>query len=84
MVIYNIIENEFQITNHLTSTTDKTWQPIDEVFKNRHKSNKEFEVKLIGLDGGIKLTKNEIIYIEELYRIIDSMPMRMSEIKNKK
>ena len=46
--------------------------------------NSEFEVILIGLDGSIKLRQNQFLPLEELFRIIDSMPMRQSEIRSKK
>ncbi len=39
---------------------------------------------LLGKDGGEKLRKNSLTPPEELYRLIDSMPMRQSEIRNKK
>ena len=36
---------------------------------------------LIGLDGGIKLEQTTILKKKELFRIIDSMPMRMEELR---
>ena len=44
----------------------------------------EFEIILIGLDGGIKLRKRELLTLEELYVKIDGMPMRRNEIMNKR
>lgn len=43
----------------------------------------EFEVILIGLDGSIKLRQMEVLSKEDLIAIIDAMPMRKSEIKNR-
>lgn len=42
-----------------------------------------FEIILIGLDGGIKLKRTELVKKEELFNLIDSMPMRSSELRNK-
>ncbi|MCW8850661.1 MAG: DUF4174 domain-containing protein [Melioribacteraceae bacterium] len=42
-----------------------------------------FEISLIGLDGGLKLSQTEILTAEKLFGIIDQMPMRRIEIKNK-
>lgn len=42
---------------------------------------KKFEVLLIGLDGGIKVKQKTPIRLEELYRIIDAMPMRVRELR---
>ena len=40
-----------------------------------------FQVTLIGKDGGRKWRQTEPFDIEELFRLIDSMPMRQSEIR---
>ncbi len=42
----------------------------------------QFEVNLIGLDGGIKLSQKELLTAEKLFSIIDRMPMRRIEIEN--
>lgn len=47
------------------------------------KKNDDFKVILIGLDGGVKLKQTEILSTEKLFTIIDGMPMRRTEIKNK-
>ncbi|WP_369680359.1 DUF4174 domain-containing protein [Winogradskyella luteola] len=41
----------------------------------------EFKVVLIGLDGGMKLSQNNILTAENLFSKIDSMPLRNREIK---
>lgn len=43
-----------------------------------------FEISLIGLDGGIKLSQMEILTAEKLFGIIDQMPMRRIEIEKNK
>ena len=43
----------------------------------------EFEVFLLGLDGGIKLRQQEIVKTEKLFSLIDGMPMRKAEIRRK-
>jgi hypothetical protein len=37
---------------------------------------------LIGLDGGVKLKKEESLDWELIFKTIDAMPMRQSEIRN--
>ena len=44
--------------------------------------NDVYSIFLIGKDGGIKLKQNEYLGPEELFRVIDRMPMRMREMKN--
>ena len=43
----------------------------------------DFKFLLIGLDGRIKLEESYPLSKEDLYKIIDTMPMRASELKGK-
>ena len=60
------------------------WEASGEIYKRLKESDSEFEIVLIGLDGGIKLRKRELLKCEELFRVIDQMPMRRSEMNRKK
>lgn len=42
-----------------------------------------FTVILLGKDGGIKLKRNDKVRLEEMFRLIDSMPMRQDEMRQK-
>lgn len=41
-----------------------------------------FKVTLIGKDGGVKLTRGEVLSSSELFAVIDAMPMRRAEMRN--
>jgi hypothetical protein len=41
-----------------------------------------FEFTLIGKDGGKKLTRRDVVSAEELFAIIDAMPMRREEVRD--
>jgi len=41
------------------------------------------EILLVGLDGDIKLRRSSLLTHQELFAIVDRMPMRRSEIENK-
>ena len=43
----------------------------------------DFNLILIGKDGGIKYNTNEPIKINKIFEIIDKMPMRIKEIKER-
>ena len=43
----------------------------------------EFSVILIGKDGGIKLNRQDQTQIIEIFNLIDSMPMRQKEMRQK-
>ena len=40
-----------------------------------------FQVVLVGKDGGVKERRSEVFQADELFDIIDAMPMRMREIR---
>lgn len=60
------------------------WVQSPELYRDFHSKNTDFEVILIGLDGGVKLRQNEILNLEKLFATIDVMPMRQAELKNRK
>lgn len=41
-----------------------------------------FQTKLIGLDGTVKQTSLEILMPQDIFEIIDAMPLRQMEIRN--
>jgi hypothetical protein len=43
----------------------------------------EFAVILVGKDGSIKLKRNDQVRLEEIFQLIDSMPMRQDEMRQK-
>ncbi len=43
-----------------------------------------FSVVLVGKDGGVKLRAEEAVPAEELFALIDSMPMRQREMRESK
>ena len=42
-----------------------------------------FRIVLIGKDGGVKLDQAKGISIQEVFDLIDTMPMRQAEIRKK-
>jgi len=71
-----LIERDIIITI-ITQVTDK----------NRYdaliKKNQGFQFILIGKDGGEKLTSDKPVTLQQLYGLIDSMPMRKYEIESR-
>ena len=43
----------------------------------------DFNLVLIGKDGGVKYNTNEPVKINKIFEIIDKMPMRIKEIKER-
>jgi hypothetical protein len=56
-----------------------------ERLRNRYNiGEQEFRYILIGKDGRVKLNKKEFVPNENLYSIIDAMPMRQREMRKRK
>lgn len=51
------------------------------LFQKYINGKETFAVVLIGLDGAVKLAQSKPINVQDLFRVIDSMPMRQSEIR---
>jgi len=60
---------------------DEAFEDRKLVLLTRVNPSVPFEVRLIGLDGGVKLQQNKILSREKLFSIIDGMPMRKREMK---
>jgi len=59
--------------------------------ENGHELRHKFKIQedkftfiLIGKDGGEKLIKNKVVKSKDLFDLIDSMPMRQSEMRRKR
>lgn len=57
----------------------------DQALRQKYNIQKnQFTFLLIGKDGGQKLIKNEVVKSKDLFDLIDSMPMRQSEMRRRK
>lgn len=80
MVIYTIMPDKYK--KGLFSHSWKESADLNDRFREK---NRDFEVILIGLDGGVKLRQTDVLSIEKLFSTIDAMPMRQREMrKNQK
>lgn len=77
LIIYQFVKDQYSIN------FDSKWL-LSSLKKNKYKTESEnFKVVLIGLDGGIKLEQTSFLSTKKLFTIIDGMPMRRNEIRNK-
>lgn len=56
----------------------------DAIYREYNIQRGTFSVLLIGKDGGIKMHKEDIISTKEIFKLIDSMPMRQQEMRKQK
>lgn len=83
-VLYKITGDDFELidfTNpEMSDAGNIAGKPLEMILNDKE----NFEVILIGLDGGIKLWQTEILSKEDLFSTVDAMPMRRNELSNKK
>lgn len=60
---------------------NKKWYLSHSLYEKYANINDSFQIILIGLDGGIKMREFNIMEAEDIFREIDSMPMRKSELR---
>ncbi len=84
LVVYEIVGDKYKITNFQNNKSNKSWKAANDLFGEVLYKRDDFSVTLIGLDGGIKLEKTTVLKKRELFDTIDSMPMRINELRNKR
>ena len=79
LLVYQILPDKYKIST--TYGNEETWQLSPVLYEQFSAADTPFEIILIGLDGGIKLRKEDQLACEELWAVIDKMPMRQAEIR---
>lgn len=72
------LERDVRTEIYITSRTDKS------LLKKYTITHPQFTFILIGKDGGIRLRSTKVIPKEQLFALIDAMPMRQDEIKRQR
>lgn len=67
----------------LTQLAEPTEIDINDIYKNTGTDRRFRGVVLIGKDGGVKLKRDFEVPPKSIFDLIDGMPMRRAEIKNK-
>jgi hypothetical protein len=78
LVVFELIE---------TGPSTKDGQPLDpeaaRLLRERFRTpSGTFSVVLVGKDGGVKLDRQEKTSLDEIFALIDSMPMRQREMRS--
>lgn len=77
LIVFSVFENDGLSPDYQTLDA-QTCKKLHEKFKV---DKDKFTIVLIGKDGGEKYRKNAILTNEELFAVIDAMPMRRAEMK---
>ena len=77
LIVYKVTPNQYA-----KGIKSDNWIPNKTFYTKLRRTSREFEVILIGLDGGVKLRQTLLLSKEKLFALIDGMPMRRQELKN--
>lgn len=83
LIVFNVVNKRYKLTEYPNHKNVVSWKNVTGSLEKYSGKGYNFKVSLIGLDGGTKLGQTSVIKSDDLFRIIDSMPMRSAEIKNK-
>jgi hypothetical protein len=79
LVIFEILESDPSSMNSKYLASEAALS-----LRKRYKVNQdEFAVLLVGKDGGIKLNRQNETRLEDIFALIDAMPMRREEMRQK-
>lgn len=79
LVVFEVLERESSRVGD--TLLDK--EAADAIRKRFAAAPNRFTVILVGKDGGIKLKRNEQTDLRQIFTLIDSMPMRQNEMRQK-
>lgn len=82
-VLYKIAADDFELINFSNAELNDSGKITGKDLKMSLNAKENFEVILIGLDGGIKHRQTEVLKKEALFNIVDAMPMRRNEMNKK-
>lgn len=78
LIVYQITPDAFR-----RGSGNDGWEKGNGLYKKHNTSSASFRIILLGLDGGEKLNQTKFLPAEELFVLIDGMPMRKAEIRKK-
>ncbi|MCA0931770.1 DUF4174 domain-containing protein [Lutimonas saemankumensis] len=82
-VLYKVTGDDFESIDYTQEASTNSGNISGTSLEKIFHAQEHFEVVLIGLDGGVKLRQTEVLSKEDLYGIVDAMPMRRSELNRK-
>jgi len=77
LVIFSIFDNQCSLLGDQI-ISDASAREI----RQRLSPASSYSIYLIGKDGGVKLKREQVLEIEELFSVIDRMPMRQREMRD--
>ena len=84
LVCYYLLPNAFRYIDNNHQDYNLSWQSNSgKLYEEYADPDESFSIILVGLDGGIKMRRHTTVSQKDLFRLIDSMPMRQAELRKK-
>jgi hypothetical protein len=83
LIVYQVLPNNWRMED-FTSKTTKEWESASRLYEQFMEKSDHFKVILIGLDGTLKEERTDYFETQELFSIIDGMPIRKAALRHKK
>ena len=84
IILIEIQNNSYSIFDPKSGEIgERNWKPTEDIFEKYLDKKDDFRFVLLGLDGGVKVDNTEVVTTKELFRKIDSMPMRRAEMRDR-
>ncbi len=83
LVVFEILPDKYRYLNYTFEKELSNWINSSLLYQQFSLKTENFQLILIGLDGGIKLNQNDILLPSALYGRIDAMPMRGAELRRR-
>ena len=85
LLVFLVQKERYRIVDYAENREKAAeWINSEALYRKFSKEDSGFQVLLIGLDGGVKVSQRQILQKEALFGIIDAMPMRRAELRRKK
>lgn len=79
LIVFEVLEEGSSRMN--TAELDR--QTADSIRDHFGVPQNNFTLILVGKDGGVKLKRHEAVGLDDIFGLIDSMPMRQNEMRHK-
>ena len=79
LIVFEIFDNDTSLKD-MTEIDPESAAAVRQNFKVRSGS---FTIILVGKDGGVKLRRTEKVNLTDIFSLIDAMPMRREEMRQK-
>ena len=81
LLIYVILPDKYRVMKVWDTQVQSPWKFDSSLHKKFKRKERNYGLLLVGLDGGVKMESSEVVPWSKIFNKIDSMPMRIAEMR---